>query len=143
MILDQAVMLALAAAVGCGVGGGGLLVAYLTLFREVSQKAAQAENLLFFLFSAGASASVQLLRKSFPRWRPVLLTAASAIPGVALGSAVRNAIPEQALRTVFGAFLLLAGSAVFLRGRRSGDKEAEGTAHGRKRKSWHIFGRNS
>ena len=115
-ILDFLVMLVLAAASGCGIGGGGMLVVYLTLIREVSQRAAQSVNLLFFLISAGTSAAVQLLRGSFPRWKPVLMTAAAAVPGVFLGSAIRGMISGGMLRTVFGLFLIAAGLTACLRG---------------------------
>ena len=120
--LDWLVLLALAAASGCGIGGGGLLVVYLTILRGVPQKMAQAVNLLFFLASAGSSAAVQVFRGSFPKLGPVLMATAAALPGVLLGSALREAVSVGTLRTVFGVFLILAGLTAFLR---SGKTNAE------------------
>ena len=40
---------------GLGVGSGGLLMIYLTVFLSVGQLEAQSINLVFFVFSAGAS----------------------------------------------------------------------------------------
>ena len=43
-----------------GVGGGGLLVIYLTAIKDIPQLAAQGINLLFFLPSAFVSVLLQL-----------------------------------------------------------------------------------
>ena len=48
---------------GLGVGGGGLLVIYLALFTDVAQLSAQGINLLFFIFSCGASMLVHLSKR--------------------------------------------------------------------------------
>ena len=42
---------------GMGIGGGGLLVIYLTAVRGMPQLSAQGCNLLFFIFAASASLS--------------------------------------------------------------------------------------
>ena len=93
---------------GLGVGGGGLLVLYLTLVRHIPQAEAQGSNLLFFLCAAGAAFLVNRKRRQFP-WRTVLLLAASgvilAIPGAMLATAVKNEI----LRKCFGGLLVLSG----------------------------------
>ncbi len=106
---DFIVMLILAAASGCGIGGGGLLIVYLTLFKGVNQTAAQAVNLLFYIISAGASAVYRIKRKSAENLRSALFCSAIAIPGVYLGSVIRNNISESYLQVIFGALLISAG----------------------------------
>ena len=53
--IDIAFTFVFAALAGMGIGSGGLLVLYLTLIRGTPQLSAQGFNLLFFLFSSGAS----------------------------------------------------------------------------------------
>ena len=93
---------------GLGVGGGGLLVLYLTLVCHTPQAEAQGINLLFFLCAAGAAFLVNRKRRQFP-WRTVLLLTASGvilvIPGAILATAVKNEI----LRKCFGGLLILSG----------------------------------
>ena len=57
MLLDIIVSFAIALLSGLGVGSGGLLVIYLTLYAGTPQLQAQGVNLVFFLFSILAFAS--------------------------------------------------------------------------------------
>lgn len=114
-ILDYAVLLILGTAAGCGIGGGGLLVVYLTLVYGTEQTTAQAVNLLFFLIAALISAVVQSRNGSAPSFRTVAFCAFCAIPGVFLGSRIRGSLSLGALRSVFGVILILTGVLVFFR----------------------------
>lgn len=93
---------------GLGVGGGGLLVIYLTLVQGLPQVEAQGINLLFFLSAAGAAFLVNRKRRTF-RWKTVLLLAVSgvicSVPGALLASAVEHGV----LRKCFGGLLILSG----------------------------------
>ena len=71
-MLDIIVGAAVAVLSGMGVGSGGLLVVYLTLAAEMQQAPAQALNLFFFLFAAGASTAVNIRRRNIA-WGCVLL----------------------------------------------------------------------
>ena len=51
-IIDTVVAFFASALAAMGVGGGGLLVIYLTLVRATEQISAQGINLFFFLFSS-------------------------------------------------------------------------------------------
>lgn len=106
--LDLIVSFCIALLSGLGVGSGGLLVIYLTLFASVPQLQAQGINLVFFLFSAGASMLVHLTQRRLPLALCILLIAAG-IPGALLGSRLAALLPAEALRRLFGAFLATAG----------------------------------
>lgn len=115
MIMDIFVLLILAAAVGAGVGGGGLLVVYLTLLRDFAQVPAQAVNLAFFIISAISSAAVQMKNHTLPDLRLILLCSGAAIPGVFLGTFLRNQMSGDSLRMAFGALLLITAFIILRR----------------------------
>ncbi len=93
---------------GLGVGGGGLLVLYLTLVQKIPQAEAQGINLLFFLCAAGSAFLVNLKKRRFP-WKTILLLAVSgvvfAIPGALLATAVKTEILQKG----FGGLLVASG----------------------------------
>ena len=93
---------------GLGVGSGGLMVIYLALFTDTPQLMAQGINLLFFIFSAGASLPFHLLRRKILT-SPVMILAFFGIFGAILGSILSNAIDESLLRKIFGAMLAVSG----------------------------------
>lgn len=112
MLSDVAAVLILSAAAGCGIGGGGLLVVYMTLFLDMGQISAQASNLLMFIISASSSAAVQKRRHTLPPMKLILLCSSCAVPGVFLGTYLRNFFNESDLKTFFGVVLILAGLSV-------------------------------
>ena len=97
---------------GLGVGSGGLMVIYLALFTDTPQLAAQGINLLFFIFSAGASLPLHLLRRKILT-SPVLILTFFGVFGAILGSLLSNAIDESLLRKIFGAMLAVSGVLSF------------------------------
>lgn len=109
--IDLAVMLLLGILYGCGMGGGGLLVVYLTTVRDMGQGDAQALNLFFYIVSALTSALI-LLRKREIKPSLVLICAASGLPGVYLGSVIRKMISVTLLQKIFGAMLVITGITV-------------------------------
>ncbi len=106
--LDISVSFMIALLSGLGVGSGGLLVIYLTLFAAVPQLQAQGINLVFFLFSAGSSMLVHLWQRQFSLPLCILLIL-SGIPGALIGSQLAVLLPAAALKRLFGAFLVTAG----------------------------------
>ncbi len=106
--LDMAVGALIAALSGMGIGSGGLLVLYLTLFRDTAQLHAQGMNLLFFLFAAASSMSVHLSRRRI-RFGAVVLMICAGLLGSVLGVRLAVALPEAWVRRLFGIFLILAG----------------------------------
>lgn len=95
---------------GMGVGSGGLFMIYLLLVRDVPQLTAQGLNLLFFLFSAGASLPVNL-KKHRPSVRTLLVLCLFGIIGTYLGTRLGGALDAGVLKKCFGALIALSGAA--------------------------------
>ncbi len=116
IVLSAAFLIAMLS--GMGVGSGGLLVVFLTAFADVPQIQAQGMNLVFFLFSSGASMlwHVQRRRLSFP---VLALAAAAGLLGAIPGTYAALILPEMLVRRLFGAMLVLSGIvSLFRRGKR-------------------------
>ena len=109
------IVLILSMAAGCGIGGGGLLVVYMTLALSFEQNAAQATNLLLFIVSAVSSAVVQMKDKALPQMKVMLFCSLAAFPGALLGTFLRGYFSERGLRVFFGYVLVFAGAGVILR----------------------------
>ena len=108
MLLDIIASFAIALLSGLGIGSGGLLVIYLTLVTDMPQLSAQGINLVFFLFSAGASMLAHLSRRKLIAPLCILLIT-SGLPGALLGASLAALLPATLLRRLFGAFLVTAG----------------------------------
>ena len=93
---------------GFGVGGGTLLLVYMTAFAGVEQRLAQGINLLYFL-PAGLLALPAHVKNGYIE-KPVLLPAIGA--GrlcAALAAWAATAMDVELLRRLFGAFLVAVG----------------------------------
>ena len=99
---------------GCGVGGGGLLVIYLTLAKDIGQLNAQGINLLFFVFSAAASLCVHL-RKRRINYAAVGALCASGTAGAFFGNQAASALSPVILRKLFGAMLIISGAVTLIK----------------------------
>lgn len=91
-----------------GVGGGGLLVIYLTLFENVEQVIAQGTNLSFFIATALASTVYNVKKKKIV-WKITLVLSISGAVFSLLGSFLVEAIDRDILRKLFGGMLALGG----------------------------------
>lgn len=99
-----------------GLGGGGVLLIYLTAFASVEQLTAQGINLLFFL-PVGLSAIIIYSIKKQIRWKTVLLMWAGGILGAVLGFFIARFIGGALLSKLFACFLIVFGiSRLFLKG---------------------------
>lgn len=99
---------------GLGVGGGGILLLYLTAFAGVEQLSAQGINLLFFLPTAAAALFIHL-KNGFVKWKTAFLASAFGIPGVFIGYFIAKNIDKTFLRVFFALFLLFVGLKEFFR----------------------------
>ena len=98
---------------GFGVGGGTLLLVYLTAVAVADQHLAQGINLLYFLPTAGVSLFAH--RKNGYLDRCALRAAIPLGTLCALAAALlTTALDSSALRRPFGLFLLYAGLSVLL-----------------------------
>lgn len=93
---------------GLGVGGGSLLILWLTLVLEMSQTAARGINLLFFLPSAAISC--------YLRWKQGSVTLKKILPAIFAGCAaaavfslISTRMDLEILRKLFGILLLATG----------------------------------
>lgn len=93
---------------GLGIGGGTVLVLWLTLLLNEDAGIAAGINLMFFLAAAGAV--------SFYRWRKGTLHFKAVLPAIIAGcitaaasSFLRGWINEDLARKAFGVLLLFTG----------------------------------
>ena len=93
---------------GMGVGGGGLLVIYLTLFEGTEQIIAQGVNLCFFIIAATASTIFNIKKKKIV-WATTLTLSASGCLFSILGAYLAGVISPNILRKIFGTMLIFAG----------------------------------
>lgn len=93
---------------GMGVGGGGLLVIYLTLFESAEQIVAQGTNLCFFIAAAIAS-TVYSAKKKRIVWKTTLILSFSGVVFSVLGGYLAGVMDPAALRKIFGGMLVLGG----------------------------------
>lgn len=93
---------------GFGVGGGTLLLVYMTAFAGVEQRLAQGINLLYFL-PAGLLALPAHVKNGYIE-KPALLPAIGAgLVCAALAAWAATAMEVELLRKLFGAFLIAVG----------------------------------
>lgn len=107
-ILDVVVSLVASALAGTGVGGGGLLVIYLTLARGAEQLAAQSINLSFFVSGAAAAVPIHIKKRNIDSLA-VIFIGAFGIVGAFLGLTIAKSISPSLLRKFFGVFLVICG----------------------------------
>ena len=106
--IDFLTAVLIASLAGMGIGGGGLLVIWFVLVRNMPSPTAQGINLVFFIVSALCALPVHMRKRTF-HLRRLLFLLASAIPGVLIGCQLASVLPETAARRCFGYFLLLSG----------------------------------
>lgn len=109
-----------------GLGGGFVLVIWLTVFMDVGQKTAQGINLLFFLPIALLSLIIHikggLVDKSL-----IKKYMFGGIVGAVLGTLLSDLVGGELLRSLFGVFLLAFGVKELLSASvRSEDKSKQG-----------------
>ncbi len=91
-----------------GLGGGGVLIIYLTLFMAVDQLVAQGINLFFFMATAVVSIVIHS-RNGYINYKILPKLILWAIPGVFLGIYLREQLPTQLLGKAFGLLLIIMG----------------------------------
>jgi uncharacterized protein len=94
-----------------GLGGGILFVPTLTLVLGLTQIHAVATSLLAILPAAAVGAWRQQ-RYGNVRWRAALIIGVSSIAGVEAGVQIAEALPQHALRRLFGVLMILVAAQV-------------------------------
>ena len=93
---------------GFGIGGGSLLMVWMTAVLAMEQKAAQGINLLYFLPTAVCALIFHAQHRQIC-WKAVVPAAlagcAAAVPGALLAAS----LDMELLRKLFGGFLIAVG----------------------------------
>jgi uncharacterized protein len=100
-----------------GVGGGILFVPTLTLGLGLTQLHAEASSLLAIIPTVLAGTWRQQ-RYGNVRWRPAIVIGLAAIGGVEGGVALAEALPQHALRKLFGVLMIAVAGQVAWRARK-------------------------
>lgn len=122
MTIFLAILIGLATGVlsGFGIGGGSLLLLYLTLFAGVSQYRAGGVNLLYFVACAPA-ALVSHIKNKLVEWQAVKWGVIAGVPASILAAFGAAMIDVRWLRRLFGVFLLYVGcKELFTKRKKSG-----------------------
>lgn len=91
---------------GMGMGGGAVLIIYLSLFTDTPQLKSQGINLLFFI-PIGLTALIIYAFKKQIKWKTVLPLSLYGIIGTFLGIMLTKYISNDWLSKIFGVFLIL------------------------------------
>ena len=93
---------------GIGVGGGSLLVLWLTVVLQTEPSAARSINLLFFLPSALIACAFRL-RQGKLKVKPLLPAILAGCISAGIFSVISTALDVPVLKKLFGVILLIAG----------------------------------
>ncbi|MGH2693263.1 MAG: sulfite exporter TauE/SafE family protein [Actinomycetota bacterium] len=108
-----------------GVGGGILMVPFITLALDESQHLAEGTSLLVMVPTAIAGV-VAHHRRGFVSFRHAVLLALGGIGGAALGAWLALRLDADVLQRVFGVFVLVMGARLTV----SGTRDARATGRG-------------
>jgi uncharacterized membrane protein YfcA len=90
-----------------GIGGGLVVIPALVMIMGMSQQAAQGTSLAMMLPPIGILAAYNYYKAGHVDIKFALLLAATFILGSYFGSKLAISIPQEALKKIFGVFLLL------------------------------------
>lgn len=93
---------------GMGMGGGSVLILFLTMFMAVNQHSAQAANLIFFIPTSISAIYVYFKNKNVDTKIGVKLLY-TVIIGAIGGAYLTKFIESASLKKYFGIFILLVG----------------------------------
>ncbi len=95
-----------------GLGGGAVLIIYLTLFAETEQMKAQGINLLFFIPIAIVAVLIYTKKKQI-KWKTVIKISICGIFGTIVGWYLADFLGADMISKIFGGFLVLLGIKEF------------------------------
>ena len=97
---------------GMGMGGGAVLIIYLTLFTDTKQLTAQGINLIFFIPIAITAVAIYAFKKQI-KWKLIIRVALWGLIGAVAGITVATAFGGEITSKIFGAILLVLGIKEF------------------------------
>ena len=92
-----------------GLGGGAVLIIYLSLFTENDQLKSQGINLLFFIPIALIAVIIYAIKKEI-KWKLNLKISLFGIVGTLLGWLVAGFLGGEIIKKLFGGLLLFLGA---------------------------------
>lgn len=92
-----------------GLGGGGVLVMFLTVFIGMGQLKAQGTNLLFFI-PVGIFALLFHCKKKLVDWKIAVPAILCGLAGAAIGCVLASFLGASVMRKIFGVMLLTLGT---------------------------------
>lgn len=108
-----------------GLGGGGVLIIYLSLFTNTKQLTAQGINLLFFIPIGLLALIIYSIKKQI-KWKITLKFAFWGLLGTALGLLLTNLLGGEITGKIFGGLLILIGiMEIFKRNTKTVEKKAK------------------
>ena len=94
---------------GFGIGGGSLLMVWMTAVAALDQKTAQGINLLYFL-PTSVGALIFHIKNNMICWKAVVPAALGGCTAAALTAWLSAGMDVGLLRKLFGGFLLVIGA---------------------------------
>ncbi len=91
-----------------GMGGGAVLIIYLTLFTDTKQLTAQGINLLFFIPIALTAVIIYAFKKQI-KWKTVLFLSLFGVIGTFLGILLADKLGGDFTAKLFGGLLIIIG----------------------------------
>lgn len=91
-----------------GLGGGGVLVMFLTVFLGVGQLKSQGINLMFFI-PVGLFALIWHIKRGLVRFKAAVPAIIAGLCGALLGAFLARFFGGDTIRRLFGLMLLLLG----------------------------------
>lgn len=95
-----------------GMGGGSILLIYLTTFMQMGQLEAQGINLVFFIPIAAVALFIHSKNKLI-KWKTAFSAIPAGIIGVFAGSFLAESLGDSLLKKFFGVFLVIIGLREF------------------------------
>jgi len=101
-----------------GLGGGFILIIYLSVFKNMEQSAAGGINLMFFLPIAFVSSIIHL-KNGLVEKKLIPVICLAGIAGALCGVLLMKALDESMLRKLFAGLLIIVGCRELFRKRKT------------------------
>ena len=105
-----------------GIGGGSLLVVYMTVFAGVTQQAAQGVNLMYFL-PTSLTALYSHLRNKLVETRLAVPAIIAGVLSAVCTAFIASSLDTSVMKKIFGVFIILVGVSEFFRKSKKPDKQ--------------------
>ena len=91
-----------------GLGGGAVLIIYLTLFTDADRITAGGINLIFFIPISLLAVIIYAVRKQI-KWKTIIPIAAFGLLGAVCGIWLSNIMGAKLIGKIFGVLLIIMG----------------------------------